>query len=358
MLDRLFWGNSIQRWIIAAAIVLGSLILGRIVAALTKVIAGRLKSNVITSISEGVAGPLTTLMVIIGTRIATESLELPAGLKGLVEKGATLFSVVVFTWFAANAYDAVHKSVFVPYAKRPDSAVDLHIFAVMRTILNVLIWIVGIASALNSVGFEVSAILAGLGIGGMALALASQDTVANLFGGVLVLTQRPFKVGDRIEVAGINGWVHQFGLRNTIIKNWYGRDVLVPNKKFTDSIVINIDAQTVYYQEARLRIDPRTNAAGIETAVQILNDIVRDVAEVNKNSWVMFDKIDHGFFEIEFWYEIPRWTAKEVAQIPNEYEKICRAKTKVNLEIMKRFEAAGIRLAVPVEMRFGTTPNA
>ena len=67
----------------------------------------------------------------------------------------------------------------------------------------------------------------------------------------------------------------------------------------------------------------------------------------------MFDKIDHGFFEIEFWYEIPRWTAMESDKIPNEYEKICRAKNKVNLEIRKRFDTAGIRLAVPVEMRFG-----
>lgn len=350
MLERVFWGNTIQRWIIAGAIIVGALIVGRIVSVLTKAIAGRLKAKLVTAIAEGVGGPLTTLVVIFGTRIAGESLELPAGVKELVEKGATFLSVVVLTWFAANAYDAVHKGVFVPYAKRPDSAVDLHLFAVLRTILNVVIWIVGLASALNSVGFEVSAILAGLGIGGMALALASQDTVANLFGGLLVLTQRPFKVGDRIEVGGVNGWVHQFGLRNTIIKNWYGRDVLIPNKKFTDSIVINIDSQSVYYQEARLRLDPRTTAAEVEKALSILGEIVRDVELLDKTPWIMFDRIDHGFFEIEFWYAIPRWTPKETAKIPNEYEKICRAKTAVNLEILKRFEAAGIRLAVPMEI--------
>lgn len=357
MLDRIFWHNSVKSWMIAGAIILGSLIIGRILVFVSKVIAGGLKSKFLANHTDALSGPTTTLLVIIATRIASESLELPTGVRGLIEKATTFLAVVVFTWGGANAYDSVNKAVFVPYAKRPETAIDLHIVTVMRTIVNVLIWVVGVASALNSVGFEVSAILAGLGIGGMALGLASQDTVSNLFGGVLVLTQRPFKVGDRIEVAGVNGWVHQFGLRNTIIKNWYGRDVLIPNKKFTDSIVVNIDAQTVYYQEVRLRIDPRTNAEGMEKAVQILNDIVRDVEEINKNSWVMFDKIEHGFFEIEFWYEIPRWTAMESAKIPNEYEKICRAKNKVNLEILKRFETAGIRLAVPVEMRFGPAVN-
>ena len=78
------------------------------------------------------------------------------------------------------------------YASRPDASIDLHLFVVLRTLVNVLVWVVGVASALNSVGFEVSAVLAGLGIGGMAL--ASQDTVANIFGGVLILLQRPLAV--------------------------------------------------------------------------------------------------------------------------------------------------------------------
>ncbi len=263
----------------------------------------------------------------------------------------------LITWFIANGYDAIHRGGFEPYARKPDATIDLHLFVVLRTIINVVVWIIGLASALNSVGFEVSAILAGLGIGGMALALASQDTVANIFGGLLVLTQRPFKVGERIEVAGINGWVHQFGLRNTILKNWYGRSVLVPNKKFTDSVVINIDSQSLYYQEARLRLDPLTTPAQLEQALQILRDIVSEAELLDKTPWVMLDKIEHGYFEIEFWYGILRWTPKESATIPNEYEKICRAKTQVNLEILKRFEVAGLRFAMPLAVRVPGDPG-
>lgn len=358
MLEKVYLGNSIQRWLIATAILFGALILGRILSAVAKAIGTKLKSPFLASATAGVSGPLTTLVLIFGVRVAGESLELPGGVKDLTAKAVVFLSVITLTWLVANAYDAINKGVFEPYSRKPNAAVELHVFAVLRTVVNVLVWLIGIASALNSVGFEVSAILAGLGIGGMALALASQDTVANFFGGVLVLTQRPFKVGERIEVAGINGWVHQFGLRNTIIKNWYGRAVLIPNKKFTDSAVVNIDSQQVYYQEARLRLAPETTPDEMERALQILRDIVKDGELLDKTPWVAFDHIDHGFFEIEFWYAILKWTPKESAKIPNEYEKICLGKTWVNLEILKRFQAAGIRLALPLQAYVAHEPGA
>lgn len=358
MLDKVYLGNSIQRWLIAAAILIGALILGRILSAVAKAIGSKLKSPFLASAAAGVSGPLTTLVLIFGVRIAGESLELPGGVKDLTAKAVVFLSVITLTWLVANAYDAINKGVFEPYARKPNAAVELHVFAVLRTVVNVVVWLIGVASALNSVGFEVSAILAGLGIGGMALALASQDTVANFFGGVLVLTQRPFKVGERIEVGGINGWVHQFGLRNTIIKNWYGRVVLIPNKKFTDSVVVNIDSQQVYYQEARLRLAPETTPDEMERALQILRDIVKDGELLDKTPWVSFDHIDHGFFEIEFWYAILKWTPKESSKIPNEYEKICLGKTWVNLEILKRFQAAGIRLALPLQAYVAHEPGA
>ena len=119
---------------------------------------------------------------------------------------------------------------------------------------------------------------------------------------------------------------------------------MIPNKKLSDSIVINIDSQSLYYQEARLRLDPRTSAAEVERALAILADIVREIDLLDKTPWIMFDKIEHGFFEIEFWYAIPRWTAREASSIPNEYEKICRAKSLVRLEVLKRFASAGMTM--------------
>lgn len=223
--------------------------------------------------------------------------------------------------------------------------------------MRLLLWLVGIATALSGVGIEVSAVLAGLGIGGMAIALASQDTVANVFGGVLVLLQRPFKAGERIEVAGINGWVQAIGLRNTAVRNWYGRTVLIPNKKFTDSVLTNIDSQSAYVEELRLRFDPRTPAESVERGLQIIRQIAVECELLEKPSWVALDKIDRGYIEVEFWYSITKWSPKEQDRFADEYQKVCQAKTSVNLELLRRFEAAGIRLALPSEARLGLTPE-
>lgn len=356
MLEKLFLGNTLEHWAIAAAILLAVAILGRLISVVAKSMAARLGSPFVAAMVAGTSAPLTWFVCLLGLRVAAESLVLSSGVHNLLGKSVTFASVLVITWIISNVYDAVHKTVFEPYASRPDASIDLHLFVVLRTIVNVLVWVVGISSGLNSVGFEVSAVLAGLGIGGMALALASQDTVANIFGGVLILLQRPFKLGERVEVAGVNGWVVQIGLRNTLIKNWYGQSVLIPNKKFTDSIVTNIDSQSVYYQEVRLRLDPLTSPQQVELALQILKDIVRDVEHMHPTPWVMLDKFGAGFIEVEFWYGIMRWQPIEAAQIPNEYEKICRTKTKVNLEIMQRFAQAGLRFAIPLAVHVPGDP--
>ena len=195
---------------------------------------------------------------------------------------------------------------------------------------------------LNSIGFEVTAVLAGLGIGGVAIALASQDTVSNFFGGVIVLTQRPFKVGDRIEVGGVNGWVQQVGFRTTVITNWYGRTVSIPNTQFTGGVVTNIDSQGCYYYEIRPRLDPRTTPEELECALEILRDIVKDNQDLlDPGSWECVDSVGHGFIELEFWYAVSKWTPSEKDKFANEYVKICAGKTAVNVELMRRFEAAG-----------------
>lgn len=352
MLDQEILGNSLMTWAISAGIIVAAFLLGRFLAYGLRLFSRRMGSFVISCMLEQLDGPLTNLVLVMGVRLAVAPLNLPENVRTLVAQGLMFTFVMVLTWLTVKAYDGVHKGIFVPYSRKPDAAIELHVFALLQTVVNTLLWTIGLASALNSIGFEVSAILAGLGIGGMALALAAQDTVANVFGGILVLLQRPFRVGERIEVNGVNGWVTQVGLRNTTVRNWYGREMLIPNKKFTDSVVINIDSQGVYFQELRLRLDPRTPVAQLEQAMKILHDIVQEHALLDKTPWVAFDKIEFGYLELEFWYAIPRWTPLEKDKIPNEYEKICRGKTLVNLEILKRFEAAGIQLAVPTEVHF------
>lgn len=351
-------GTPLSQWLMAVGLVVGAVLLGRLLVAVLSASARKLGSGLVVAVTEEATAPLTVIATLLGVRLAVESLTLPAALGVVLTQGTKFFIAVSLTWLLVGVYDAFHRSVFEPQARKPDSSIELHLLMVLRTVAHVLIWLAGLATALNSIGFEVTAVLAGLGIGGMALALASQDTVSNIFGGVVVLTQRPFKVGERIEVNGINGWVQKIGLRTTTVTNWYGRLVQIPNKVFTDGVVTNIDSQGCYYQEARLRIEPWTPPAKVEEALAILRQITNDNDLLVKTGWAALDKVDPAFLELEFWYAVAKWSADEKASIGNEYEKICQAKTQVNLAVLRRFEQAGIRFALlPMKVEVKASSN-
>lgn len=97
--------------------------------------------------------------------------------------------------------------------------------------------------ALNNAGYDVGALIAGLGIGGLALAMAARDTVSNVFGGFTIFTDRPFTLNDRIKVSGFDGTVDEIGIRSTRLRTLAGTLVTIPNSTFSESAVENVSAE-------------------------------------------------------------------------------------------------------------------
>jgi len=91
---------------------------------------------------------------------------------------------------------------------------------ILRKGLRSSIWAFGLILALNNAGYDVGALIAGLGIGGLALAMAAKDFVSNMFGGITVFVDQPFKVGDRIQISGYDGTIEEIGLRSTRLAPW------------------------------------------------------------------------------------------------------------------------------------------
>ena len=120
---------------------------------------------------------------------------------------------------------------------------DDQLLPVVRKGLRATIWILGILVALNNAGYNVGALLAGLGIGGLALAMAAKDTVANIFGGVTIFTDKPFKINERIKLGGFDGTITEIGIRSTRLKTLEGRVVTIPNAKFTGGMVENVSME-------------------------------------------------------------------------------------------------------------------
>jgi MscS family membrane protein len=149
-----------------------------------------------------------------------------------------VFSIAValnVTWMAARLVDSVLGNLFMGAAKKSSSQMMSQVAPILRKTLRSTVWILGFIMALNNAGYDVAALLAGVGIGGLAMGLAAKDFVANIFGGITVFVDQPFLVGDRVQVAGVDGTVTEIGIRSTRIQTLAGRIVTIPNHKFTDS---------------------------------------------------------------------------------------------------------------------------
>lgn len=175
----------------------------------------------------------------------------------------------------------------------------------------------------NVFNADVTAWLAGLGIAGLAVSLAAQDSLKNLFGSVAVLMDRPFSLGDRIIFNTIDGVVEVIGFRSTRIRTMQGNLVTVPNMKFTDGIIENLTVRPFFHRKLNVSLSPDTPPARIREAIgiceQVLNEpeitdgVDRDqrppritLAEITADSLVL---------EVLYWYSVgPQrdfWTFRE-----------------------------------------------
>jgi MscS family membrane protein len=206
----------------------------------------------------------------------------------------------------------------------------------LRAVVTVLGWGLGIVVALNNAGYDVAALLAGIGIGGLALALAAQETVANVFGGITIYADSPFKVGDRVRVDGHDGFVQEIGIRSTRIQALAGPIVVIPNKKFTESTVENVSDEPSRRVLVELGLIYETAPDKMERAMQVLDEIVmahQDILE--ERHIISFNAFKEYSLNILFIYFI------------RKDADIFDAHSRVNLAILRRFHEEGLSFAYP-----------
>lgn len=141
-----------------------------------------------------------------------------------------------------HAVDAL-SSVLADLAAKTETTMDDHLVPFASKILKALVVILGFLIVLQSFGLNVMSLLAGLGLGGLALALAAQDTAANLFGSVTILLDVPCKIGDWVKVKDVEGTVEEIGFRSTRIRTFYNSLITIPNATMAKETIDNMGAR-------------------------------------------------------------------------------------------------------------------
>ena len=348
-LERIILGNSIQDWAIALGIIVGTFIATKVVywfiANIIKKITAKTKTNLDDVLIEKLEKPIRYSIFIFGYWVAIHYLNISnLGLLSFLEGVASLSLVLTLTSTASKVFDALVTEVVLPLVEKTEGGADNYILPVLSKAVKGIIWTFGVIIGLDNIGFDITAMIAGLGIGGLALALAAQDSVKNIFAGIMIFVDKPFKIKERIQIEGFDGVVEEVGLRSTRIRTLDGRIVTIPNSTFTDNSVVNVTSQPALKIVLNLGLTYDTDEARMQQGVDILRQIVADHSTILESDCSAGFK-DFGDFSLGILFV---YYVKPDAHWLDSQNTICK-------EVLKRFNAAGLDFAFPTQTLLNTT---
>ena len=190
----------------------------------------------------------------------------------------------------------------------------------------------------DNLNIQIKTLLAGLSVGGLALGLAAQDTVANLFGAVAIFLDKPFHIGDRIKVEDVEGIVETIGLRSTSIRNLDGHHVTIPNKLMGNAIITNVTRRPTIKTEMNIGLTYDTPAEKVKRATFILEEIFRGNPKTGELV-ISFNKFADSALNL---FVVHVWNGTDAKRHSAEMQEL-------NLQIKSRFDAEKIEFAFPTQ---------
>lgn len=340
-LAKTYYGNTVKEWAIALAIMVVAALVGKTLYWFFKNVLRKLtaktKTNLDDIILDMVEEPIVLATTILGLWVGFARLTFSEKVEGWITNGVQGLIILCLTWLVARLVDSLIRELLLPLAEKSENDLDDQLLPILRRTTGTAIWALGIVMALNNAGYNVGAVIAGLGIGGLAMAMAAKDTVSNVFGGFTIFTDRPFTINDRIRFGGFDGMVQEIGLRSTRIRTLAGTLVTVPNAKFADSPVENVTAEPSRKVVLELGLTYDMSADQIEEALTTLNEIA--VAHENVEEKVITGFSGFGDFSLNllFIYYI---------KAGSDYVGV---QTAINLEILRQFGDKGLEMAFPTQ---------
>ena len=249
-------------------------------------------------------------------------------------------SIALFAYYLVE----VPSSWLHSQTEKTESKFDDMLVPVVRKSLRVTVVLFALVSIAQSLSDKpVSALLAGLGLGGLAFALAAQDTIKNLFGSLVIFTDKPFGLGDRINYDGHDGVIEEVGLRSTRLRRLDGHQVTIPNGELANKSIHNIAKRPFIRRIFTLGVTYDTTPEKVSRAKEILEDVLKDHEGMDPKGEMLPRVYFSDFssssldFKCMYWYH------------PAAYWDYMKFSEWVNLEILRRFNEEGIEFAFPTQ---------
>jgi MscS family membrane protein len=316
-----------------------------VIIKLFKHIAGKTKTDLDDKILDALALPLR-----IFATVSAAYFSIQFSFPGMKLFGMDIIDEYVIIFYALIAVSLARLAdVFlIWYGKeivpKTESRLDDEVFPFVRNIIKVVIYVIFIVFMLERLGIAIAPLLAGLGIAGLAVGLALQDTLTNFFAGIHILTDKPFKEGDIISVDGTNptvtGSIDSIGWRSTKIKTADNNFVIVPNAKLAQSVITNFYAPDQKVQQiAEIGVSYDMDVKKVEEVILSTLKGVQSTNEFLSKSdepWVRLDRFGDYSLIFKYGYFITK------------YDKRFEVKKQVNTDIFYAFKENKIEIPFPV----------
>jgi MscS family membrane protein len=337
-----YFGSTISQYLLFFGVLAVGALVGRSLSFLYR---RRLKGRVEKTETEiddvilyALGRPVVLLGIVLAAVAGRELLTPVEPLRSALEASVVIPVVVTVAWVAVRLTDGLIQTYLMKYAEQTESKLDDELVPIVSRVTNIAIVTVAGVVILDSIGYDVTAVIASLGIGGVAIAFASRKTMADLFGGAHILTTKPFLVDDVVEIDGTGGTVEEIGLRTTRLRDFDGRLVAIPNSTIAATEVRNISSEPTRRVKTLLGVTYDTTPAGMARALELARETVNGVDGVDtEQTGAWFWEYGESAMRIRLEYHIDpldRW--KEV-------------KDTVNRELQRSFEGADIELALPTQ---------
>ncbi|HHU90582.1 MAG TPA: mechanosensitive ion channel family protein [Clostridiaceae bacterium] len=334
----------ILRIIVALLIIVLGFILSQVFAKyiikLLIKITSRTKSNIDDVLINALGKPAKVLIIGLSFWAAIRIFIIPVMLQGFLSRVLRTFIIAVVFWFIYRAADGI-VDMLSNYINKKDQKITPVLNGVFRKSLKFIIIVLEVFMIIKEWGYDISGLIAGLGIGGLAFSLAAKDAASNLLGSITIMTDKTYSIGDYIQTGSVEGIVEEIGFRSTKVRTFENSLISVPNSIMSNEPVTNWSKRGKRRVIFNLDIPLDIPADKINSVIARIKDMLINRDDVNQDFFVVSL---NGFGEATLQILIYYFTKT------TDYVDYLNVTSEVNLKILEFFEEAGIPIIPPRSM--------
>lgn len=344
-LNNNLFGNTVIQYGQALLIILASVVLAKIVYFLVKkyvyMVTAKTKTDLDDILVDIIEEPAVFIIVIAGIWYSQNVLNVTPDISNFFNSLVGVLITLDVTWLLMRITEVLIQRYLVPITQKSKSKLDDQLVPIIKNGIKAIILVMALLSIFSNFGYDITAVIGGLGIAGIAIAMAAKDSLGNMLGSATIFTDRPFEVEDTVDVSGTVGKVEEVGMRSTRIRTFDGTLVTIPNSTVANSKIENFTKAKKRRVRFTLGVEYDTSPKKMEEAKKIVEGIVKKTKGLDPESVsVYFTEFGDSALGLMVTYYI------------KDTSRLFELKDIVNTEINKQFTKAKIGFAYPTQTIF------